>query len=261
MHQRTTAVVAAVTVLILATGVVLASHQYPDVPDSNKYHNDIDWLTTNGIAFGYANGNFGPGRRPDPGSASSVPPSIQHQVQPPQRLSTPSSRCSWTVATVLPDGPSTPRRSARPAGTTVSGDFRFSCSARPGALQDLVRGGGDLGNQTGDAAVHPRLLIHKDAPTTAEKAIIVICENVDGANNNAGLATIPRVPTLQDAVTEMQTPLGMGVGGSLDCDSTQPYGTGDPEGDLGAIGIRDRYRLLRRGGNLRIRPDPRPAAG
>jgi hypothetical protein len=37
------------------------------------------------------------------------------------------------------------------------------------------------------------------------------------------LAQIPRVPSLQDAVSAMQTPLSMGIGGSLDCGSTQTY--------------------------------------
>ena len=67
-------------------------------------------------------------------------------------------------------------------------------------------------------------MIYKDAPTTAGPAPLVTCETVDGANNNAGLATIPRVPTLANAVTEMQTPLTMGAGGSLDCGSTQVFG-------------------------------------
>ena len=49
------------------------------------------------------------------------------------------------------------------------------------------------------------------------------CEYADGANNNAGLAQILRVPTLADAVVAMQTPLTMGIGGSLDCGSGQPF--------------------------------------
>ena len=66
--------------------------------------------------------------------------------------------------------------------------------------------------------VYPRLLIHKQADLA--NAPITFCEYADGANNNAGLAAIPRVPTLADAVTAMQTPLSMGIGGSLDCGST-----------------------------------------
>ena len=70
---------------------------------------------------------------------------------------------------------------------------------------------------------YPRLLIHKEDGASASPAPITFCEFADGANNNAGLAQIPRVPSLQDAVTAMNTPLGMGIGGTLDCGSTQPY--------------------------------------
>ena len=51
---------------------------------------------------------------------------------------------------------------------------------------------------------------------------ITFCEYADGANNNAGLDTISRVPTLLAAEAAMNTPLSMGIGGSLDCGSTQP---------------------------------------
>jgi hypothetical protein len=73
-----------------------------------------------------------------------------------------------------------------------------------------------ISDQTGDAAVHPRLLIHKD-----QAAPIVFCEYADGANNNAGLDTIPRVASLTDAILPMRTALNMGVGSSLDCGSAQ----------------------------------------
>ena len=44
----------------------------------------------------------------------------------------------------------------------------------------------------------------------------------DGANNNLGLDQISKVPTVAAAITAMQTPLSMGIGGPLDCGSTQP---------------------------------------
>jgi hypothetical protein len=52
---------------------------------------------------------------------------------------------------------------------------------------------------------------------------VTFCEYADGANNNAGLAVVPRVSSFQDAVNAMQAPLSMGIGGSLDCGSTQPF--------------------------------------
>jgi hypothetical protein len=105
-----------------------------------------------------------------------------------------------------------------PAGTTTGGDFRFSCSAAQ-APCEISFGAAVISAQSGNALVHPRLLIHKeDGPG----APITFCEYADGANNNAGLAQIPRVPTLADAVTAMQTPLSMGIGGTADCVTGSP---------------------------------------
>ena len=78
-----------------------------------------------------------------------------------------------------------------------------------------------ISDQSGTAVVHPRLLIHKQADLAALR--ITFCEYADGANNNAGLDPISRVPTLAAAVSRDGTPLSMGIGGSLDCGSTQPY--------------------------------------
>ena len=106
-----------------------------------------------------------------------------------------------------------------PVGTTTGGDFRFSCSAAQAECK-ISYGAAVISDQSGNALVHPRLLIHKeDGPG----APITFCEYADGANNNAGLDQIPRVPSLQDAVSAMQTPLNMGIGGTLDCGSTQTY--------------------------------------
>jgi hypothetical protein len=48
-----------ITTLVTATGV-FASHQYPDVPDSNPFHSDIDWATDNGLVEGFADGGYHP---------------------------------------------------------------------------------------------------------------------------------------------------------------------------------------------------------
>ena len=41
-------------------GAVWASHQFSDVPPSNQFHADIDWMVDNGITNGYADGTFKP---------------------------------------------------------------------------------------------------------------------------------------------------------------------------------------------------------
>jgi hypothetical protein len=108
-----------------------------------------------------------------------------------------------------------------PAGTTTGGAFRFTCTPAQ-APCEVSYGAAVISNQSGNAAVYPRLLIHEQ-PDFAGDPPISFCEYADGANNNAGLAVIPRVPTLAEAVIAMQTSLSMGIGGSLDCDSGQPY--------------------------------------
>jgi hypothetical protein len=109
-----------------------------------------------------------------------------------------------------------------PAGTTLSGEFRFSCSPAQAPCK-ISAGAAVISDQSGTTVAHPRLLIHKQDGGAAP---ITYCEYADGANNNAGLDTIQRVPTLAAAAIAMNTPLSMGIGGSLDCGSAQPYGTG-----------------------------------
>jgi hypothetical protein len=106
-----------------------------------------------------------------------------------------------------------------PAGTTIGGDFRFSCSPTQAPCK-VSLGAAVISDQSGTTVVHPRLLIHKEDSAGAP---ITFCEYADGADNNAGLDTISRVPTLAAAAAAMQTPLSMGIGGSLDCGSTQTF--------------------------------------
>lgn len=49
-----------VAVLTASATVVLASHQFPDVPNSNPFHDEISAMADAGITTGYGNGNFGP---------------------------------------------------------------------------------------------------------------------------------------------------------------------------------------------------------
>ncbi len=49
------------------------------------------------------------------------------------------------------------------------------------------------------------------------------CEYADGANNNLAGARVQRVPSLRAAVRAIRVPQSMGIGGSLDCGSNQPF--------------------------------------
>ena len=46
--------------LVSGAGAVWASHTFTDVPTSNQFHDDIDWMATNGISTGYVDGTFRP---------------------------------------------------------------------------------------------------------------------------------------------------------------------------------------------------------
>lgn len=139
----------------------------------------------------------------------------------------PAPTPEYAVVTVFVDRGSGPTAWARysvalgsPAGTTTGGDFRFTCTPVQSPCK-ISFGAAVISQQSGSELINPRLLIYKQADLV--DAPIMYCEFADGANNNAGLDTIPRVPTLAAAVVAMQTPLSMGIGSSLDCGSSQPY--------------------------------------
>ena len=113
-------------------------------------------------------------------------------------------------------------RLGSPAGTTTSGTFRFTCS--PAAAPCIISFGAVVISTLSidPTVIHPRLVIQKESGVALNQPF-TLCEYVDGADNNAGLDDIQRVPTLVEAEAAMNTPLDMGVGGSLDCGSGQTY--------------------------------------
>jgi hypothetical protein len=109
-----------------------------------------------------------------------------------------------------------------PAGSTTGGTFRFSCSAAQAPCR-VSLGAAVLSNRSGQAEFYPRILIHKeDSPG----APMTFCEHADGANNRLGIDRISRVQTPRAALVAMQTPLNMGIGGTLDCGAGQTSVTG-----------------------------------
>jgi len=110
-----------------------------------------------------------------------------------------------------------------PAGTTTSGTFRFTCTPAQAPCKISFGAAVISPLSTEPTVVHPRLLIYKNPDTALADTPILYCEYADGANNNAGLDTIQRVPTLAAASIAMNTPLSMGIGATLDCGSTQTY--------------------------------------
>jgi collagen triple helix repeat protein len=176
-----------------------------------------------------ARGAPGPAGPQGPAGAAGTPGPAgpKGPAGPPGPPGTPAATPEFAVVSVFVDRGSGPTRYATfsaalgsPAGTTAGGDFRFTCTPAQAPCK-VSYGAAVISNQSGNALVHPRLLIHKQADLA--NAPITFCEYADGANNNAGLATITRVPTLVAAEAAMDTPLSMGIGGSLDCGSAQPY--------------------------------------
>ncbi|MEO6351068.1 MAG: S-layer homology domain-containing protein [Candidatus Limnocylindrales bacterium] len=51
-----------IALALLLPGIALASHRFSDVPDSNAFHNDIDWLADYGITTGFPDGTYRPGQ-------------------------------------------------------------------------------------------------------------------------------------------------------------------------------------------------------
>lgn len=51
----------ALAVSLIGATVASAAHRFTDVPDSNTFHDDIGWMSDNGIALGYEDGTYRPG--------------------------------------------------------------------------------------------------------------------------------------------------------------------------------------------------------
>ena len=107
-----------------------------------------------------------------------------------------------------------------PIGTTTGGAFRFTCSHAQAPCKVSIAAA-VLSNTTGSAVVHARVLIYKQISGGPED----FCEYADGSNNSSTPATISRVP-MTTSVATINTPLNMGIGGSLDCESPQTYPSG-----------------------------------
>ena len=95
-----------------------------------------------------------------------------------------------------------------PVGDTASGSFRFTCSTANAPCKvslDAYTSG------TKSAALYPRMIIYRQDYASGGPSSM--CEYGDGTNNNGGTQALTTTPT---ATT-------LGIGGSLDCNSTQTY--------------------------------------
>ena len=95
-----------------------------------------------------------------------------------------------------------------PVGDTASGSFRFTCSTANAPCKvslDAYTSG------TKSAALYPRMIIYRQDYASGGPSSM--CEYGDGTNNSGGT----------QALTTTATSTTLGIGGSLDCNSTQTY--------------------------------------
>src|SRR5262245_30437801 len=108
-------------------------------------------------------------------------PSVPAGPQGPTGLAGPpgqnASALEYAVVSVFVDRGNGPTRYATfsvalgsPVGTTTGGDFRFSCSATQAPCK-ISYGAAVISDQSGNALVHPRLLIHKQYGAIANAPI------------------------------------------------------------------------------------------
>ena len=136
-----------------------------------------------------------------------------------------------------------------PAGTTMGGVFRFSCSAAQAPCK-ISYGAAVVSNQsTANAVIHPRLY---DQQEYGVQPILLRergrRQQQRGARPDTASADAGRTPWWQCKRLSSWGSVGRSIVAAA---SRIPPGS---DGDLGAGG------LLRRMGNLRVRPDPRTAA-
>jgi len=90
-----------------------------------------------------------------------------------------------------------------PAGDTTGGSFRFTCKTTECQVSAKA-----YATATGYQA-YPRIILHKQLADGA----MAYCEYADGADNNGS----------SDPVGTTATAVTLGIGGTLDCGSTQAY--------------------------------------
>ena len=95
-----------------------------------------------------------------------------------------------------------------PVGDTASGTFRFTCST---VNAPCVVSAQAYTTDSGTVTLYPRILIYKSDINTGQ--VSGQCEYADGTDNNGGQATL----------TQTAAPITLGIGGTLDCGSSQAY--------------------------------------
>lgn len=73
---------AAIALLLLSATMVVASHNFSDVPTSAYYHSSVDWGVDRGLISGCGNGKFCPNRALTRGQAITIMHALANVVSP-----------------------------------------------------------------------------------------------------------------------------------------------------------------------------------
>jgi hypothetical protein len=227
MPKRRIAAVGVVMALVLGTGVVLASHQFTDVPNSNEFHGDIDWLTDNGITAGCGGTKFCPEKNVTREQMAAFLHRFANEfAQPPA----PAASTEYGVASiVVTKGEGLPIPHAAysiplgsPVADTTGGVFRMTCDADEAPCTIAVKAAAlsdtDIG---GTVRFLPRVLVMKGGTPSTDIAPDEVCEYADGAGGPAGLVDLTKqalaaIPDFEDVLID--------IGGSADCGVAGPGG-------------------------------------
>ena len=89
---------------LLVPGVVLASHQFTDVPTSHTFHNDIDWLADAGVTGGCGSGRFCPNASVTRGQMAAFMHRLSNEFELVQSNVDPSSSTAFSSIATCPAG-------------------------------------------------------------------------------------------------------------------------------------------------------------
>jgi hypothetical protein len=142
--------VVAVAVALLLPGFALASHQFPDVPASNPFHEDIDWLADYGITTGFGDGTYKPAQAVTRQAMAAFLHRLSNQVEVVSTSIDPSANTVFQHTTFCPTGKRAIGGGGSPGGTSNI----FVTDSYPGTDSWYVRWETD-----NDASLNPTSLI------------------------------------------------------------------------------------------------------
>lgn len=114
------------TSLVSSVGVVWASHQFNDVPDSHPFHDDIAWLADNDITEGFPDGGFHPSAAVTRQAVAAFLHRYNGEIEVVQNSVNPGSASAFNASANCPVG-----KQAIAGGGFISSTDAFITDSRP----------------------------------------------------------------------------------------------------------------------------------